>query len=133
MFNSNNGRFFSASSVLSSAFPTFPKAFSISSSKFPLFSRSFWASGGVGSGGDFGSKVLFVKFAATPSELIMYDVGFGAGEGRCPSERSSAGGRDLISLALAREIKGTVDDEMTGATMRQNIGWKTYHWDPGRY
>lgn len=121
MLSSNNGKFFPASSALSSGFPTFPKAFSISNSKFPLFSLSIWASGGVGSGGDFGSNPVFVRSVPMSSGLTTYEIGFVDCVGPGASERSSAGGRDLISLALAREIKGTVEDEMTGATMRQNI------------
>jgi hypothetical protein len=50
--NSTIGCFFS----LSGAFPTLPNALSISISKSPWTSFSFFASGGVGSGGDFGSE-----------------------------------------------------------------------------
>src|SRR5208282_6733384 len=114
IFNSNNGCGFSVSGVRPSPFPTLPNAFSISNSKFSVSSFFSLARGGVGRGGDFGSKGAF-DFVAPPSELITYCSG--AGELRCDweSARSSAGGRDFISFALAKEIKGTVDEEITGA------------------
>jgi hypothetical protein len=115
ILNSNSCCFFSISGVL----PTFPNAFSISISKFPFDSRlCCLANGGVGSGGLFGSPRGFVDFVAPPSDVTTYDPGYGGGVERFESDKSSAGGRDFISLALAREIKGTVDDEITGAIIR---------------
>src|SRR5438046_10366998 len=94
------------SGVGPSTFTNLPNAFSISTSKFSETSLFSFARGGVGRGGDF---------TALPSKLIMYDVCWSTGEPLFDSVRSRAGGRDFISFALSQEIKGTVDEEMTGA------------------
>lgn len=113
-----------------SGFPTLPSARSISNSKLPCVSFSFLASGGVGSGGEVDSQPALLDFLAPPSEFMMKDDEFVEGdlgeEMRGP--RSSAGGRDAISLARARDIVGTVHEEMIGATVSL-IDGKTYHSD----
>lgn len=96
---------------MAAEFPTLPNAFSISRSKSSL---GCFTIGGVGSGGLFVSDSGSTWIAVTvllPSDfedpecklLLLSRV------------RSSAGGRDFISFALAREIVGTVQEEMTGA------------------
>ena len=122
ILNSNNGCGFSDSDARTSALPTLPSAFSISNSKFPGTSLFSLARGGVGRGGDFGSTGGFVELVAPPSELISDCCDTGGPRGRWESVRSSAGGRDFISFALAKEIKGTVDEEITGAIVSFDTG-----------
>jgi hypothetical protein len=111
MLNSSSCCFFSVSGDLLSTFPTFPRAFSISASKFGLTSFFSFASGGVGRGGDLISSSL----AESEGMFVTAWEVMTASDGRCASDKSRAGGRDLISFARASEINGTVDDEMTGA------------------
>ena len=116
MFSSAGGGSLYSGGGVFPPLPTLPRAFSISNSKLPVVS-SFLASGGVGRGGVFGPRLGSVVFVIPPSEVTTYEPL--VGEVRNTVLRSRAGGRDLNSFALAKEIKGTVDEEITGAIVSQ--------------
>ena len=117
MLNSGDGCWISLSADLLSAFPTLPKAFFISASKFPCTSFFSFAKGGVGSGGDLRSSSFAESDAIAVTVCKVPTIVCG----RCASDKSSAGGRDFISFARAKEISGTVDDEMTGAKISKAL------------
>lgn len=117
---------------------------SISASKFPVPSSALAASG---FGNGWFLDTLFIVFDAPlsdvspleafftpPSELRRKDDEFDVREGdtRELLERSRAGGRDFISLALARDIVGAVYDVITDATISL-IKRIKYHWRQVQY
>jgi len=113
MLNSSTGCFFSNSGDVAAELPTFPNALSISKPKLPSALCFFFASGGVGRGGLRAS----VSSGALPLGLLIVALDDSAvARLKPPSDKSNAGGRDFISFARAREMVGTVQEEITGAS-----------------